>query len=100
MLSKSTLVVFLLLTSQIFVRGMLFTIHIRGLQYEISRRHLLKRRLLFVLADGTDWVSPEYMIDQRTNPIQDTADAKKSLVGIAGTYGRRGPWSKCLLRVR
>lgn len=48
-----------------------------------------------MLADGTDWVSPEYMVDQRTNPVQDTTDAKKSLVGIAGTYGRKGPWSKC-----
>jgi len=49
---------------------------------------------LLVLADGADWVSPEYMVDQRTNPIKDTADAKKSLVGIAGTYGKKGPWSK------
>ena len=49
-----------------------------------------------VVADGADWVSSEYMIDQRTNPIQDTAAARKSLVGIAGTYGRKGPWSECL----
>ena len=51
------------------------------------------------LADVADWVSPEYMIDQRTNPAQDTANAKKSLVGIAGTYGRKGPWSECLISV-
>ena len=56
---------------------------------------LVKTVPLLLSADGTDWVSPEYMIDQRANPIQDTADAKKSLVGIAGTYGRKGPWSKC-----
>ena len=54
---------------------------------------------LLHLADGTDWVSPEYMIDQRTNPIQDTANAKKSMISIAGTYGRKGPWSECLVSV-
>ena len=60
---------------------------------------LVEPTSLLVLADGVDWVSPEYMIDQRTNPTQDTAGAKKSLVGIAGTYGRKGPWSKCWIFV-
>ena len=37
----------------------------------------------------------EYTIDKWTNPDQDTMGAKKDLVGIVGTYGRKHPWSKC-----
>jgi hypothetical protein len=98
MLFKGTLVAFLLLTPLVFVQGTTSDIHIQGSLCATSRCRSLNLHPLSVLADGTDWVSPEYLIDQRTNPIQDTASAKKSLVGIAGTYGRKGPWSKCLIR--
>ena len=46
-------------------------------------------------ANGIGWVSPKWIIGQRTNPIQDITDAKKRLVVIAGTYGRKGHWGKC-----
>ena len=94
MFLKSTLVVFLLLTSRIFIRGTLFYIFVKAPLRGVLRIWLTQTVPL-LLADGADWVSPEYMIDQRTNPTQDTANAKKSFVGIAGTYGRKGPWSEC-----
>ena len=95
---NSILAVFLLLTPRILVRGTTFNIHIQGLPHEVGTS-FTEITTSLVLGDVCDWVSPEYMIDQRTNPIQDTANAKKSLVGIAGTYGRKGPWSKCLVAV-
>ena len=94
MFLKSTLVVFLLLTSRTFVRGTSSIIHVKGSPHGILGIPLAET-VPSLLADGADWVSPEYMIDQRTNPTQDTANAKKSFVGIAATYGRKGPWSEC-----
>ena len=93
MLLKSTLVAFLLLTSQVLIRGTLFYIIARASLHG-ALRISLTQTVSLLSADGADWVSPEYMIDQRTNPTQDTANAKKSFVGIAGTYGKKGPWSE------
>ena len=94
----SILAGFLLLTPWVSVRGKpvntrpwVMTLHLATFVHRADATS--------VLADGTDWVSPEYLIDQRTNPIQDTASAKKSLISIAGTYGRKGPWSKCSVLV-
>ena len=78
-----------LLTSRIFIRGMPFDIHIRGLPHEISRDIACHGTAPpSVSADEADWASLGCMIDQRMYPIWDTADAERSMIGISGTYKR------------
>jgi len=78
-----------ILTSRIFVRGMPFDIHIRGLPHEISQDIACHGTApSSVSANEADWASLGYVVDQRMDPIQATADAERSMVGISGTYER------------
>jgi len=67
-----------------------FDIHIRGLPHAKISRDIACHGTApsSVSADEADRVSLGYMIDQRMDPIWDTADAERSIVHISGTYER------------
>jgi len=65
-----------------------FDIHIQGCHMRSRDIVCPGKTPSLVSADGTDRVSLGYMIGQRMDPIWDTADAERSMVGIAGTYER------------
>jgi len=58
-----------LLTSRVFAWGMPFDIHIQGCRMRSRDIACPGKSALSVSADGTDWVSPGCMVDQRMDPI-------------------------------